>query len=64
MFQGLLQNSQVSFKSVSRKCKDKFLGVSNMFQALLRVFQGFSVFESLLHVTHRSFPSRRRAYFL
>ena len=33
-----------------------------MFQALLEVFQGSSVSESLLlHVTHRSYPSRRRA---
>ena len=35
-----------------------------MFQALLEVFQGCSVSESLLlHVTHRSYPSRRRACF-
>ena len=54
----------MSFKSVSRKFRDKLSGVSKMFQALLRVFQGCSVFESLLlYVTHYSYPSRRRARF-
>ena len=36
-------NSQVSFKGVSRKFKDKCSGVSKIFQALIRVFQDCSV---------------------
>ena len=72
-FKGVTRVLQVCFKSVSRvypggvkdvsrKFKDKLSGVYNMFQALLRVFQGCSVSESLLlHATHRSYPSRRRA---
>ena len=65
-FQGCLASVsrvlQECFKDVSGKFKDKFSGVSKMFQALLRVFQGCSAFESLLlHATHHSYPSRRRA---
>ena len=54
---------QESLKDVSRKSKGCFEGV-------LRVFQGsfkktFRVFQKsfMLHGTHRSFPSRRRACF-
>ena len=47
-----------SFKEVSRK----FLNCLIEFKALMRMFQGCSVFLILvLHVTHRSYPIRRRA---
>ena len=59
-----------SSKKVSRVLQENFKGVSRVLQGWLRivsvrVFQGCSVFESLLLlVTHRSYPSRRRACFI
>ena len=47
-----------SFKEVSRKVSKCLVE----FKALVSVFQCCYVFESLsLHITHRSYPSRRRA---
>ena len=51
-----------SFKSVPKKFQEEFKSFN---RALVRVFQGGCVIESsLLHVTHRSYPSRRRACLL
>ena len=51
MFQGCFKSVSrgypEGFKDVSRKFEDKFSGVQKIFQALLRVFQGCSVSESL-----------------
>ena len=45
---------------VSRYFQENFLSV--LLKIKVRVFQGCSVLESsLLHATHRSYPSRRRA---
>ena len=51
-----------SFKRGSRISPGSFKKILKKLKALVRVFKGCSVFESfLLHVTHRSYASRRRA---
>ena len=64
-FKKVLWVLQVNFKDLYRSFKEvsrKFLKCLIEFKALMRMFQGCSVFLSLvLHVTHRSYPIRRRA---
>ena len=56
-----------SLQAVDRPNADRWNAARSRrqkFKALVRVFQGCSVFESLfLHATHCSYPSRRRACF-
>ena len=66
MFQRSLKGDsrtfQESFKGVSRKIEGCFLifkGVSRAFQENFKVFRK----SFMLHGTHSSFPSRRRACF-
>ena len=60
MFQG-------SQKGVSRTFQESFKGVSRKFEGCFMIFKGISrvsrKFQEsfMLHGTHRSFPSRRRA---
>ena len=65
---GVSRKFQGSFKNFSRKFRS--LMFRGCFKGVLRVFQGsfkktFKVFQKsiMLHGTHRSFPSRRRACF-
>ena len=62
-FEGILRVFQGSFKGVSWKFdgRGSFKGVSRVFRESFK--KTFKVFQksSMLHGTHRSFPSRRRA---
>ena len=65
-FEGVLRVSQGSF--MEEKVSRMFQGCFMIFKGVSRVFQGsfkktFKVFQKsfMLHGTHRSFPSRRRA---
>ena len=74
-FQGGSRKFQWPFKQVLRRFQESVKDVLRVFLGSLngssRVFQGsfkkmFKVFQIslMLHVTHRSYPSRRRACFL
>ena len=56
-FQGCFKKVSMGFQEICLDVTWKFYGVSTKFQEIFRVFQK----SFMLHGTHRSFPSRRRA---
>ena len=62
MFQGLLNEVSTSFKLSFKGLSIRFQGDHKMFQGSFKKI--FRVFKRslMLHGTHRSYPSRRRAY--
>ena len=62
VFQGSLRQFQRCFREVSRAFKERVKCVSIKFQGCLKnVLMKLCFVILLLHVSHRSYPSRRRA---